>query len=268
VKEASANFAALLVGNDAQNFSAGANLMLVLLEAQEGNWDEIDLMVRAFQWATMALKYSPVPVVAAPAGLALGGGCEICLHSSRVRAAAETYMGLVETGVGLLPAGGGTKEMLMRLPVQAAFETIGFATVSTSGPDARRIGYLRDEDGITMNRDRLLEDAKRDVLTLSRAGYQAPARVETIPVGGPDTLAMLSLGVHLAHRAGRISDHDALIGRLVARVLSGGEVTHRTTVTEQQLLDLEREAFLKLCGERKTLERMSYTLKTGRTLRN
>jgi 3-hydroxyacyl-CoA dehydrogenase len=279
VNEAARNFAGLVVGNDAEHFSAGANLTLVLMEAQDGNWDEIDLMVRAFQRATMALKYSPVPVVAAPAGLALGGGCEICLHAGRVRAAAETYMGLVEVGVGLLPAGGGTKEMLVRAidrststdafpAVQAAFETIGFAKVSTSGPDARRIGYLRSEDGITMNRDRLMEDAKRDVLTLARAGYQPPTPRERIPVGGPDTFATLSLGVHLAHRAGRISDHDALIGRLVARVMSGGSVAHRTTVSEQQLLDLEREAFLKLCGERKTLERMSYTLKTGKTLRN
>jgi len=226
-------------------------------------------MVRGFQRAMMALKYSAVPVVVAPAGLALGGGCEIALHGSRVRAAAETYMGLVEVGVGLLPAGGGTKEMLLRAQTaQDAFETIGFAKVSTSAADARRIGYLRDEDNVTMNRDRLLEDAKRDVLAMARAGYQPPSPLDRIPVGGPDTLAMLSLGVHLAHRAGRISDHDALIGRLIARVLSGGSVAHRTTVTEQQLLDLEREAFLKLCGERKTLERMSYTLKSGKTLRN
>ena len=268
VNEASRNFAGLVVGNDAEHFSAGANLMLVLLEAQEGNWDEIDLMVRGFQRATMALKYSPVPVVVAPAGLALGGGCEICLHGARVRAAAETYMGLVEVGVGLLPAGGGTKEMLIRGQVQTAFETIGFAKVSTSAPDARRLGYLGDQDSITMNRDRLLEDAKRDVLALAGAGYQPPAPRDRIPVGGPDTFAMLSLGIHLALRAGRISEHDAKIGRLIARVLSGGSVAHRTTVSEQQLLDLEREGFLKLCGEQKTLERMSYTLKTGKTLRN
>ena len=269
VDEASKNFAGLVVGNDAEHFSAGANLMLVLLEAQEGNWDEIDLMVRGFQRATMALKYSPVPVVVAPAGLALGGGCEISLHGGRVRAHAETYMGLVEVGVGLLPAGGGTKEMLLRAPsVQDAFETIGFAKVSASAADARRIGYLRDEDSVTMNRDRLLDDARRDVLAMAQAGYQPPTVNNRIPVGGPDAFAMLSLGVHLAHRAGRISDHDALIGRLIARVLTGGNIAHRSTVTEQQLLDLERESFLKLCGERKTLERMSYTLKTGKTLRN
>ena len=269
VQEAAKNFAGLVVGNDAEHFSAGANLMLVMLEAQEGNWDEIDLMVRGFQRATMALKYSPVPVVVAPAGLALGGGCVISRLGGGVRAAAETYMGLVEVGVGRLPAGGGTKEMLLRAAsVQDAFETIGFAKVSTSAADARRIGYLRDEDNITMNRDRLLEDARRDVLAMAGAGYQPPTVSDKIPVGGPDAFAMLSLGVHLAHRAGRLSDHDALIGRLIARVLSGGSVPHRTTVTEQQLLDLEREGFLTLCGEQKTLERMSYTLKTGKTLRN
>jgi 3-hydroxyacyl-CoA dehydrogenase len=279
VAEASRNFAALVVGNDAEHFSAGANLMLILLEAQEGNWDEIDAMVRAFQQATSALKYSPVPVVAAPAGLALGGGCEICLHADRVRAAAETYTGLVEVGVGLLPAGGGTKEMLLRAvdrsaggdafpAVQAAFETIGFGKVSTSAADARRLGYLRAEDAVTMNRDRVMEDAKRDALARANAGYQPPVPRAQVPVGGADTFATLSLGVHLALRAGRISDHDATIGRLIARILAGGDVPHRTTVRETHLLDLEREAFLKLCGERKTLERMSHTLKTGKTLRN
>ena len=185
VKEASANFAALVVGNDALHFSAGANLMLLLLEAQEGNWDDVDLMVRAFQQATMALKHADIPVVVCPAGLTLGGGCEIVLHADRVQAAAETYMGLVEVGVGLIPAGGGTKEMLARamdglpagadpLPfVQRVFETIGFGKVSTSGPHARRIGYLRPADGITMNRDRLLEDAK--AVALARVAGYVPA---------------------------------------------------------------------------------------------
>jgi 3-hydroxyacyl-CoA dehydrogenase len=279
VKEASANFTALVVGNDAQHFSAGANLMLLLLEAQEGNWDEVDLMVRAFQQATMALKCAPVPVVVAPAGLALGGGCEIALHGDRVQAAAEAYVGLVEVGVGLIPAGGGTKEMLARamedvapgadaLPfVQQAFETIGFARVSSSGPDARRLGYLRDGDGITMNRRRLLADAKQ--VALARASAFAPVQPRTsIPVGGASVLAALKLGVHLAWRAGRISDHDALIGRKLAWVLAGGSDPAARPVTEQALLDLEREAFLSLCGERKTQERIAHTLKTGKTLRN
>ena len=279
VKEASANFSALVVGNDAVHFSAGANLMLLLLEAQEDNWDEVDMMIRAFQGATMALKYADVPVIVAPAGLALGGGCEIVLHADRVQAAAETYMGLVEVGVGLIPAGGGTKEMLARamdaappaadpLPlVQRVFETIGFAKVSTSGPDARRLGYLRDPDGISMNRDRLLEDAK--AIALARVPeYVRPQPRAAIRVGGSGLLAALKLGIHLAWRAGRISDHDALIGRKLAWILAGGDAPHATTATEQQLLDLEREAFLSLCGERKTQERIAHTLKTGKPLRN
>jgi 3-hydroxyacyl-CoA dehydrogenase len=262
VAEAETNFAALVIANDADTFSAGANILLVLLEAQEGNWDEIDLMVRAFQGATMRLKTSTVPVVAAPAGLALGGGCEVCLHASRVRASAETYMGLVEAGVGLLPAGGGTKEMLLRaidragtadpFPfIQAAFETIGFGKVSTSALDAKRLSYLRDTDAITMNRARLLEDAKRDALALASAGYRPTAPRSAVPVGGPDMFATLALGIHLAHRAGRVTDHERIIGTKVARVLSGGDVPHRTSVSEQALLDLEREGFLSLCGERK-----------------
>jgi 3-hydroxyacyl-CoA dehydrogenase len=243
--------------------------MLLLLEAQEGNWDDVDLMVRAFQGATMAIKTAAVPVVAAPGGLTLGGGCEICLHGDRVQASAETYMGLVEVGVGLIPAGGGTKEMLLRTPdVQKAFETIAFGKVSTSGPDARRLGYLRAADGITMNRERLITDAKAVALALAGTGYQAPLRRTGIPVGGPTTFATLSLGVHLAFRAGRISEHDALIGRKLAWILTGGNVPHATTLSEDQILDLEREAFLSLCGEAKTLERIAYTLRSGKTLRN
>jgi 3-hydroxyacyl-CoA dehydrogenase len=278
VKEAADNFAALVVGNDGLHFSAGANLMLLLLEAQEGNWDEVDLMIRAFQGATMGLRNAEVPVVVAPAGLTLGGGCEIVLHADRVQAAAESYIGLVEVGVGLIPAGGGTKEMLARsmdeLPpgadvqpfVQRVFETIGFATVSTSGPDARRLDYLRAADAITMNRDHLIADAK--TLALSLVGGYAPPQPRTIPVGGANVLAALKLGVHLAWRAGRISEHDALIGRKLAWILAGGDITAATTVSEQHLLDLEREAFLSLCGERKTQERIAHTLKTGKPLRN
>ena len=279
VREASANFRALVVGNEAVNFSAGANLLLLLLESQEGNWDDVDLMVRTFQRATMSLKYADVPVVVAPAGLSLGGGCEICLHGDRVVAAAETYMGLVEAGVGLIPAGGGTKELLARamqacgdrddpLPhVQRVFETIGFGKVSTSAADARRLGYLRPEDSTAMNRDRLVAEAKR--VALARAAeYTTPPPGRTIRVGGEGVQATLKLGVYLAWRAGRISDHDALIGRKLAWVLSGGNLAHVGELTERELLDLEREAFLSLCGERRTQERIAHTLKTGKTLRN
>jgi 3-hydroxyacyl-CoA dehydrogenase len=281
LKEAAASFAALVIGNDAPDFSVGANLMLVLLEAQEGNWDEIDLMVRSFQAATQALRSAEVPVVVAPAGRTLGGGCEIALHGDRVQAAAESYLGLVEAGVGLIPGGGGTKELLARavecaptaqsdlLPfVQRVFETIGFATVATSAADARRLGFLRAVDRVTMNRERVMADAKAYALERVREGYQRSAPRAAIAVGGDSVLAALKLGVHLAWRAGRISEHDAVVGRALATVLAGGSLPHPTTVSEQYMLDLEREAFLKLCGERKTLERIQYTLKTGKPLRN
>ncbi len=279
VREAAMNFAAIVVANGAANFSAGANLLLLLLEAQEGNWDEIDLMVRTFQAATMALKHADVPVVVAPAGQTLGGACEMTLHASRVQAAAESYLGLVESGVGLVPAGGGTKEMLARAteglvpgaellpPVQRVFETIGFAKVSKSAAQARELGFLRDGDAISMNRDRLLEDAKAAALQLARDFTPAQPRA-AIRVGGEAVMAALKLGVHLAWRASRISDHDALIGRKLAWILAGGDRHHPATLSEQQLLDLEREAFLSLCGERKTLDRIAHTLKTGKALRN
>jgi 3-hydroxyacyl-CoA dehydrogenase len=281
VKEAEQRFAALVVSTDAVNFSVGANLMLLLVEAQEGNWDEVDLMVRSFQRAMMGLRLAAVPVVVAPAGLTLGGGCELALHGDRVQAAAEAYLGLVEAGVGLIPAGGGTKEMVARstsnltltpqtdlLPaVQRAFETIGFAKVSASADDARRLGLLREGDRVSMNRDRVLADAKRLALALA-PGYQPPELRQAIPVGGVPLEAALKLGVHLARRAERISDHDALVGRKLAHVLAGGSLPQATVVSEQYLLDLEREAFLSLCGERKTLERIAHTLKTGKPLRN
>ena len=281
VREAERNFVAHVVGIDAPHFSAGANLMLLLLEAQEENWDDIDLIIRQFQQSTMGLRYSKVPVIVAPAGLALGGGCEICLHGDRVQAAGETYMGLVEVGVGLIPAGAGTKEMVARaaeqmapgstdfLPtIQRAFELIGFGKTSASGPDAQRLGYLRPVDAITMNRDRLMADAKARALQRVSEGYQPPPPRMAIPVGGSTVAAALKLGVHLAWRGGRISDHDALIGRKLATIMAGGDVPHPTTVTEQRLLDLEREAFLSLVAERKTQERIQYTLKTGKPLRN
>lgn len=281
VAEAARIGQALVIGNDATNFSAGANLMLVLLEAQEGNWDDIDLMIRAFQQAVLSLRYSPVPVVAAPAGLTLGGGVEIALHADRVQAAAEAYLGLVEVGVGLIPAGGGTKEMIARaaaqvpsahadpLPyLQKAFETIALAKVSASGPDAVRLGYLAATDAFTMNRERLMSDAKARALALVAEGYHPPPRLTAIPVGGESVTAALSLGVHLAWRAGRASDHDALIGRKLAQIFGGGSLPHATTVTEQYLMDLEREVFLSLLGEPKTLDRIRHTLKTGKPLRN
>ena len=229
----------------------------------------------------MALRYSDVPVIVAPAGLALGGGCEIALHGDRVQAAAESYIGLVEVGVGLIPAGGGTKEMIARaaesmapgstdfLPaIQRAFETIAFAKTSASGPDAQRLGSLRPVDGFTMNRERLLADAKRRALQRVAEGYQPPAMRQAIAVGGDSVSAPLKLAVHLALRAARISEHDALIGRRLATIMGGGALPHASTVSEQHLLDLEREAFLGLLAERRTQERIQHTLKTGKPLRN
>jgi 3-hydroxyacyl-CoA dehydrogenase len=282
VAEAERNFAALVVSTDAVNFSVGANLMLLLIEAQEGNWEEIDLMVRAFQQATLGLRLARVPVIVAPAGMTLGGGCEIALHGDRLQLAAETYIGLVEVSVGLIPAGGGAKEMVARAyeherlgpqsdwlpPIQRAFETIGFARVSTSAAHARELGLLRETDRVSMNRDRLIADAKALALARVAEGYQPPPLRTAIPVGGIPVKAALNLGVHLALRAGRISDHDARVGRALAHILAGGSLPHPTTVSEQYLLDLEREAFLSLCGERKTLERIQHTLKTGKALRN
>ncbi|MCA1564072.1 MAG: 3-hydroxyacyl-CoA dehydrogenase/enoyl-CoA hydratase family protein [Acidobacteria bacterium] len=281
--EVERNFVGLVVGNQAQYFSVGANLMLILLEAQEENWEDIDLMVREFQRATMSLRYSPKPVVVAPFGLVPGGGCEVAIHGDRMRASAELYIGLVEAGVGVIPAGGGTKEMLVRaldsIPrgmddadpfpfVKRAFETIALAKVATSAGEARQLGFLRDEDSISMNQDRLIADAKQEVLALAKGGYTEPQpRTDILALGLP-ALATLKLGIHQMKRGGFISEYDALIGERLARILTGGDLNHPTRVSEQYLLDLEREAFLSLCGQRKTQERMAAMLKTGKPLRN
>ncbi|HVG29842.1 MAG TPA: 3-hydroxyacyl-CoA dehydrogenase NAD-binding domain-containing protein [Pyrinomonadaceae bacterium] len=281
--EVERNFLGLVVGNQGANFCVGANLMMVLLEAQDENWEDLDLVARAFQDATMSLRYSPRPVVVAPFNLALGGGCEMLLHGDRVRAHAELYTGLVEVGVGIIPAGGGTKEMLVRaldsIPagmddadpfpfVKRAFETIALAKVSTSAEEARALGFLREEDAVSMNADRLIADAKQEVLALARGGYAPPRpRADILAMGLP-ALSTLKLGVHQMLRGGFISEHDALIGEKLARILTGGDLNHATRVSEQYLLDLEREAFLSLLGQRKTQERMAHTLKTGKPLRN
>ena len=277
------NFDAMVIGNQGPNFCIGANLMLVLTAIQEGDWDEVNLAVRAFQNANMALKYAPKPVVAAPFGLTLGGGTEICLHSIRVRAAAETYMGLVEAGVGLIPAAGGTKEMLLRaldgVPadpeadpftfVKEVFLNIGMAKVSTSGEEARRLRYLSPQDSISMNRDRQIADAKQLALDLVRLGYR-PGRPRTdIRALGQPAFTKMKLGLHLMRRAEYISDYDVVVATQLAKVLSGGgEFTSPQLVSEQYLLDLEREAFLSLCGQKKTVERIQFTLKKGKPLRN
>jgi 3-hydroxyacyl-CoA dehydrogenase len=275
------DFDAMLIANQGTNFSAGANLMLILVTAQEGEWDDIHLAVRQFQRATMAIKYAPRPVVVAPQGMALGGGCEISLHGARIQAAAETYMGLVEAGVGLIPGGGGTKEMLIRANEHAAgaedldlfhalkpiFENIAMAKVSTSGEDARSLGYLRPADLISMNRDRQVADAKAVALAMVREGYHPPAPAE-VRVLGEEFLAGAKLAIHMLLRGEFISEHDALVARKLGYIFAGGSISAPQAVPEQYLLDLEREAFVSLCGERKTQERIAHTLKTGKPLRN
>ncbi len=274
-----ANFEALVVANQGENFSAGANLVLVLMAAQSGEWEDLDLGIRRFQQANMALKYAPKPVVGAPFGLTLGGGAEISLHCSRVQAHAELYMGLVEVGVGVIPAGGGTKEFLIRLTddvpadasllpaVQQAFETIGYAKVSSSAEEARRLRFLRPGDSVTMNRDRLVADAKAAALTLARS-YQPPSPRAGVRVLGQAGLAALQMAVYLGRQGGYISEYDAVVAGQLARVLCGGNLSGQPVVSEQYLLDLEREAFLSLCGRRQTQERMQHMLKTGKPLRN
>ncbi|MGA2195454.1 MAG: 3-hydroxyacyl-CoA dehydrogenase NAD-binding domain-containing protein [Bryobacteraceae bacterium] len=282
------NFEAFVIGGDAEHFSVGANLMQLLLSAQEGEWDEVDFAVRAFQRMTAAIKFCPRPVVVAPYSFCLGGGAEIAIHGARRQAHAELYMGLVETGVGVVPAGGGCKEMLLRALDAAAavhgtvrtesvelvgalrrtFETIAMAKVSTSAVEARHIGMLLSTDRITMNRERLLNDAKQSARELAAGGYSAPLPRTDIPAPGENMLATLKLGVHVMRQGEFISDHDVKVANWVAYVLCGGPVTPGTPVSEQYLLDLEREAFLSLCGEKKTQERIAFTLKSGRPLRN
>ncbi|MGH9559215.1 MAG: enoyl-CoA hydratase/isomerase family protein, partial [Bryobacteraceae bacterium] len=261
------NFQAMIVANQGEVFSAGANLMLVLLAAQEGEWDELARMVHRFQQVNLTLKYAPVPVVAAPFSRALGGGCEIPLHCARIQASAETYMGLVEVGVGVIPAGGGCKEMLARLKdPRRIFELIGMAKVSSSAEEARQLGYLHRADRVSMNPNRLIGDAKALALALAR-DYAPPTRA-TIKVGGESAFAMMKLGAWSLRQGGYISDYDAIIAEKLAHVLSGGRLTGEQMVSEQYLLDLEREAFLSLCGNPKTQERMQVMLKTGKPLRN
>jgi 3-hydroxyacyl-CoA dehydrogenase len=288
------DFQGFIVTGDGANFSVGANLFQVLLLIQEGEWEDLDFAVRAFQRMTAAIRFCPRPVVVAPYGLCLGGGAEIALHAAIRQPHAELYMGLVETGVGVVPAGGGTKEMVLRAVDSAVgvlsaagkdatarlsgsteyfdslkrnFELIALAKVSTSAADARLLGYLSASDRITAHRDRVVHDAKQAAFTLAGAGYSAPITRE-VPAAGESALATLKLGVHLMRQADYISDHDQKVANHVANILCGGAIPAGTVVGEQYFLDLERQAFLSLCGERKTQERIAFTLKTGKPLRN
>lgn len=282
IKEVEKNYRGLVIHHDGENFSPGANLMMVLMEAQDENWDELEQMVHRFQQANQAIKYARKPVVVAPFGMALGGGAEICLPAARIQASAETYMGLVETGVGLIPAGGGCKELLLRYTeyvdaldqrvdlqpfVNKAFETIALAKVSTSAEESRKFGFLRNRDGITMNRDSVLYYAKHGVLSLAQMDYEPP-RKKDIRVVGRDGEGVLKLMIYSMKQSRQISQHDEKIARTLAHVLCGGDVTPNTKVTEQHILDLEREGFLSLLGEAKTQERMQYMMLKGKPLRN
>jgi 3-hydroxyacyl-CoA dehydrogenase len=286
------NFDAFVITNDAPNFSVGANLMLLLMSVQEDEWDDVDLAIRQFQGMTQAIKFSPKPVVVAPFGLCLGGGTEISLHAAARQPHAELYAGLVEVGVGLLPGGGGCKEMLLRVvdsaaasrgkvsgealagsvemmeALKKAFETIATAKVATSAHEARGLGFVSDADRITMNRERVLSDAKARALELARAGYEPPVPRTDIPAPGESLLAALKMGVYLMRQGDYITDYEVKLGAKIAEVLCGGNVTPGTPVSEQYILDLEREGFKSLCGEKKTQERIQFTLKTGKTLRN
>jgi 3-hydroxyacyl-CoA dehydrogenase len=289
LKRLETDFEAMVIANQAVNFSVGANLMLILVGAQEQEWDELHMAVKQFQNANLALKYAPKPVVAAPQGMALGGGCEIGLHSAKIQAAAEAYIGLVETGVGLIPGGGGTKEMLIRANEHAAggedldlfhalkpvFETIAMAKVGTSAEECRDMGFLRRDDGVSMNRDRLVADAKEAALALVRGGWkplaaswQEGAQTTQIKVLGEPFLAAAKLAIHLLQRGGYATDYDGHVARKLANILAGGSLSSTQWVSEQYVLDLEREAFVSLCGEKKTQERVAHMLKTGKPLRN
>jgi 3-hydroxyacyl-CoA dehydrogenase len=289
LKRLETDFAAMVIANQAVNFSVGANLMLVLVGAQEQEWDELHMAVKQFQNVNLAIKYARKPVVVAPQGMALGGGCEVSLHGARIQAAAESYMGLVEAGVGLIPGGGGTKEMMIRANEHAAggeeldlfhalrpiFESIAMAKVGTSAEENRDLGFLRREDGVSMNGMRLVGDAKQAALSLVRGGWkplaanwQEGAQTTQIKVLGESFLAAGKLAIHMLQRGGYASDYDAHVGRKLANILAGGALSAPQMVSEQYVLDLEREAFVSLLGEKKTQERIAYTLKTGKPLRN
>ncbi len=281
IEIAEKDFKGLVIGNDGQNFSAGANLAMMFMLAAEQEFEEIDLAVRAFQNTTMRIRYSDIPVVAAPHGLALGGGCEVCLHSDKVVAGAETYIGLVEFGVGIIPAGGGSKELTLRASdsykdgalefpeLQNYFLSIAQAKVSTSAYKAFELGIFRKGlDEYILNQNRVIAEAKKAALELSALGYTRPAKRENIKVLGRSALSTLLAGAYSFFKANYITEHDKKIAEKLAYVMCGGDLTSSALVSEQYLLDLEREAFLSLITEKKTLERIQSILTTGKILRN
>jgi 3-hydroxyacyl-CoA dehydrogenase len=274
------NYKGLVIANEGTNFSAGANLAMLLMYAVEQEYEEINMMISQFQKTMMRVRYSSIPVVVAPHGMALGGGCEITLHADRVQASAELYTGLVEFGVGLIPAGGGTKELVLRATdrmepedlitnsFKNAFLNIGMAKVSTSAKEAFGLNILRRGDEISINKDRQIADAKRQVMNMIDLGYTKPIQRKNIKVYGKSILGLFQAGANSMYAGGYISAHDKLISEKLGYVMAGGDLSAPTTVSEQYLLDLEREAFLSLTGERKTLERIQSIVTKGKPLRN
>jgi len=275
------NFVGMVVGNQGEHFSAGANVLGIWMMAENGEWEKIDEIAKALQDFTMRLRYSRKPIVTAPFGYTLGGGCEVTMAGARIVAHAETYAGLVEVGIGVIPAGGGCKEMLRRvvapalqtpnadaLPfLQRVFETVGTAKVATSAAEAKQLGFFGDDTRIVMNRDQLIAEAKQTVLNMVAENYQAPARAK-IYAAGERALAAMRIAIYSMVSGKYISEYDALIGDKLAQVLCGGALTAPAWVDEQYILDLEREAFISLCGQEKTRERISHFMNTGKPLRN
>jgi len=275
------NYKGLVIANQGQNFSAGANLALIFMMAVEQDYDELDFAVRTFQQTTQKIRYANVPVVVAPHALTLGGGCELSMHADLTQAAAETYMGLVEMGIGLIPGGGGSKEMALRASelynkgdietplIREMFLNIGMAKVSTSAHEAMDLGLLRKGvDSISINKKRLIADAKAAVIGLADKGYRAPSQEKKVKVLGRQILGSFLVGADSMYHAHFITEHEKLMSEKLAYVMAGGDLSSPTLVSEQYLLDLEREAFLSLTGERKTLERIEHMLKKGKPLRN
>ena len=281
IELAEKNYKGLVIANEGANFSAGANVGMIFMFAVEQEWDELDMAIRMFQNTMMRVRYSSVPVVVAPHGLALGGGCEMSLHSDKICAAAETYTGLVELGVGLIPGGGGTKEFTLRasdemhhdepetITLKNRFLTIATAKVSTSALEAYDLGiYRKGLDEVVINQDRRVLEAKRSVIDFYESGYSMPVQRKDIKVLGRTALGALYAGIHGMVQANYATEHDAVVAKKLAYVMCGGDLSEPTFVSEQYLLDLEREAFLSLCGERKTLERIQSVLKGGKPVRN
>lgn len=281
IELAEKNYKGLVISNEGANFSAGANVGLIFMFAIEQEYDELDMAIRMFQNTMMRARYSSVPVIIAPHGLALGGGCELSLHSDKICAAAETYTGLVELGVGLIPGGGGTKEFVLRasdemhedepetITLKNRFLTIATAKVATSAHEAFELGiYRKGRDEVVMNQSRRVMEAKRSVIELADSGYVMPVQRKDVKVLGRSALGTLYAGIHGMWRAGYATDHDVTVAKKLAYVMCGGDLSEPTLVSEQYLLDLEREAFLSLCGEKKTLERIQSVLKGGKPIRN